>query len=158
MIDLAQILPNLYVGIDPQDLEDIQELRDRCRVTAVLNLQTDEDLRARGLDWPALEAAYELEGIEIYRVPMRDFDYDHQREQLPEAVKMLAKLLAEGHITYLHCNAGVGRSPLVAMAYLSWCCHLSHKEAIAYVQERRPCSPFEDLLETSHEKVCPRSG
>ena len=44
MIDYSQILPNLYVGTYPQKAEDIQELKDCCGVTAVLSLQTDEDL------------------------------------------------------------------------------------------------------------------
>jgi hypothetical protein len=120
MIDYNQILPNLYTGTHPETLEDIQELKDRCGITAVLNLKTDEDLRERGIDCSAMGESYRRLGIEVLRVPLRDFDIEHQRQHLPEAVKVLAGLLASGHVAYLRCNAGMGRSPLVAMAYLYW--------------------------------------
>jgi len=153
MINYDQILPNLYVGAYPETLEDIQELKDRYGVTAVLNLQTDEDLRERGIDWPAMEESYKRLGIKVHRVPMRDFDPEHQRQRLPEAVKVLAGLLASGHIAYLYCNAGAGRSPLVAMAYLYWCRKMGREQAIKHVQQRRYCSPYEDLLELSRRKA-----
>ena len=151
MINYDQILPNLYVGTYPENPEDIQELKDRSGVTAVLNLQTDEDLRERSIDWPEMEASYRRLGIEVHRVPLRDFDHEHQRQHLPEAVEVLAGLLVSGHVTYLHCNAGTGRSPLVAMAYLYWCRKMGREKAIKHVQERRYCSPYEDLLEVSRK-------
>jgi hypothetical protein len=152
MIDYNQILTNLYVGTYPQKSEDIQELKDCCGVTAVLNLQTDEDLHERGIDWSAMGQTYRKLGIEVHRVPLRDFGIEHQRQHLPEAVKVLAGLLASGHVTYLHCNAGTGRSPLVAMAYLHWCRNLGLKRAVQHVRERRTCAPYEDLLEVSLRK------
>ena len=151
MIDYDQILPNLYVGTYPEILEDIQELKDRCGVTAVLSLQSDEDLRDRGIDWPAMEQSYKKLGLEVQRVPLRDFDHEDQRQHLPEAVSALAGLLASGHIGYLHCNAGTGRSPLVAMAYLHWYGKLSFKQAIRHVRERRYCASYEDLLKVSRK-------
>lgn len=151
MTDYDQILPNLYVGTYPETLEDIQELKDRWGVTAVLNLQTNEDFRARGIDWPALEESYRRLGLEVTRVPMRDFDREDQQEHLSEAVKVLAGWLASGHVTYLHCNAGTGRSPLVAMAYLHWYGKLSFKQAIRHVRERRYCASYEDLLKVSRK-------
>lgn len=149
MIDYSKILPNLYVGTYPQKSEDIQELKDHCGVTALLSLQTDEDLRERGIVWPALEESYRKLGIEVRRVPMRDVDREHQRQHLPEAVKVLAELLACGHVAYLHCNAGAGRSPLVAMAYLHWCRKMGREQAIRHVRERRYCASYEDLLQVS---------
>jgi protein-tyrosine phosphatase len=149
MIDYDQVLPNLYVGTYPESLEDIKALKDRHGVTSVLNLQTDEDLQERRIDWLAMEESYRRLGIEVHRVPMRDFDREHQRQHLPEAVKVLAGLLASGHITYLHCNAGTGRSPLVAMAYLHWCRKMDREQAIRHVRERRYSAPYEDLLKVS---------
>ena len=148
MVDCDQILPDLYVGTYPQGFEDIQELKKRLRVSAVLNLQTDHDIRERGMDWKMLETHYRELDIEIHRVPMRDFDYDDQEEKLPEAVSVLSKLLTSGHVVYLHCNAGTGRSPLVAMAYLHWCRKMTLEEAVSYVKERRPSFPNEELLLT----------
>jgi hypothetical protein len=147
------IVPEFYVGSFPEGRGDIQRLHGRCGITAVLNLQSDEDLRERGLGWSSLERIYRDLGIEARRVPMRDFDYDDQRRALPQAVRVLVKLLACDHITYLHCNAGMGRSPLVAMAYLYWCRGISLWEAIRYVEIRRPCSPYDDLLEICRDDL-----
>ena len=149
MIHYNQILPELYVGTYPQDPMDIQLLKNRSRVTAVLNLQSDEDFEEREIDWPALEAVYQNLSIEVRRVPMRDFDHDDQAEKLAEAVEVLAALLDAGHTVYLHCNAGMGRSPLTAMAYLYWHRNISREDAISYVKMRRPCFPYEDLLEAA---------
>lgn len=153
MINYNQILPELYVGSCPQGFDDIKRLKSRCNITAVLNLQTDEDLWERGLDWPALKAHYRNLHIHTQRIPMRDFDYDDQRRVLPKAVSALDTLLASGHTTYLHCNAGLGRSPLVAMAYFYWSRNLSVEKAIEHVEERRPCSSYEDLLEVSRQDL-----
>ncbi|NIS68717.1 MAG: hypothetical protein GTO12_07100 [Proteobacteria bacterium] len=158
MIFFNQILPELYVGTYPENSKDIRKLSTFCGVTAVLNLQTNEDLREKGLDWLSLEGTYGEFSVEIQRVPMRDFDYEDQRRVLPDAVRTLAKLLTSGHTVYLHCNAGVGRSPLVAMAYLYWYRGLGLSEAIRYVQLRRPCSPYEDLLEVGRQDLLQNEG
>jgi protein-tyrosine phosphatase len=146
MIDYDPILANLYVGSCPKSLDDILLLKERIRVTAVLNLQTDEDLRQWSIHWPAMETFYHEVGIRVERAPMRDFDREHQRECLPRAVKILTELLTPGAVIYLHCTAGAGRSPLVAMAYLYWCGRMAQDEAIRHVHERRFCAPYEDLL------------
>ena len=153
MIDIDQILPNLYIGTYLKTPEDIQELKDTCGITAVLNLQTDEDLQEKGIHWPSMEGMYKKLGIEVHRVPMRDYDYDHQRDHLPEAVKALSGLLASGHVTYLHCNAGVSRAPLVAMAYLYWCRKMALEDAINRVWGSRSCSPYLELLEEAPENI-----
>jgi len=153
MISFSQILEDLYVGSYLENLEEIQRLKSYCGITAVLNLQADEDLEERRLDWPALETSYRDRGITALRVPMRDFDYHDQRRVLPHAVKALARLLALSHTVYLHCNMGQGRSPLVAMAYLYWCRCLSLEEAIGHVEERRPCSPMTELLEVARQDL-----
>jgi hypothetical protein len=152
-MNFNMILPDLFVGSFPEGRKDIERLQRTCGITAVLNLQSDEDLRERGLDWCFFERAYKVLKIDARRVSMRDFDYHNQRQVLPQAVRVLAQLLACGHITYLHCNAGMGRSPLVAMAYLYWCRGISLWEAIRYVEIRRPCSPYDDLLEICRDDL-----
>jgi protein-tyrosine phosphatase len=146
MIDYDQILPNLYVGSCPKSLDDIQLLKEQIRITAVLNLQTDEDFRQWSIHWPAMETFYHEMGMRVERAPMRDFDWENQRECLPRAVEILAELLSSGAVTYLHCTVGVGRSPLVAMAYLYWQGGMDRDGAIRHVHERRVCAPYEDLL------------
>ena len=156
-MNFNMILPDLFVGSFPEGRKDIDRLQRTCGVTAILSLQSDEDLQERGLDWRFLERTTKELGIDARRVPMRDFDYHNQRQVLPEAVRVLAQLLALGHITYLHCNAGMGRSPLVAMAYLYWCSGISLWEAIHYVEIRRPCSPYDELLEICRDDLLQNS-
>ena len=147
MQDYDCILPNLYVGVYPQGLKDIQDLKECCGITAVLNLQSDQDLSERKVDWPAMEGLYKKLGIEAHRVPMRDLDPHDQRGKLLEAVRILALLLNSNQVVYLHCNAGLSRSPLVAIAYLHWNRRLSREAAIKLVKGRRYCLPYEEILE-----------
>jgi len=152
-MSFSQILEELYVGSHPETLEDIESLKSSWVITAVLNLQTDEDLVERELDWSTLEAYYTDLDISTQRVQMRDFDYEDQRRNLPDAVKALARLLSSGQIVYLHCNAGQGRSPLVAMAYLYWCRGLGSQDAVKHFKERRACSPTTELLEVTRQDL-----
>jgi len=151
MMSFSQILEELYMGSHPETLEGIENLKSLCGITVVLNLQTAEDLVERGLDWSTLEACCTDLDISTQRIQMRDFDYEDQRRTLPDAVKTLARLLSSGQIVYLHCNAGQGRSPLVAMAYLYWCPGLSPQDAVMHVKERRACSPTTELLEVTRQ-------
>lgn len=45
-MDYAQILPELFVGSRPRDADDIDRLRGEADVTAVLDLQMDDDMPA----------------------------------------------------------------------------------------------------------------
>ena len=45
-MDYAQILSGLFIGSHPQTIDDVEQLRRESAITAVLNLQTDEDMRS----------------------------------------------------------------------------------------------------------------
>ena len=140
-VDNTQILPRLFLGSHPQTTDDIDRLRQAVGITAVLNLQTDDDMRGVKLVWEPLEAHYRTCGIELSRLPVRDFDPVDLREKLAECVRTLDRFLAASHSVYLHCTAGTGRSPTMAIAYLHWCRGWDLDGAVVYVKERRPCSP-----------------
>lgn len=145
-MEYDQIFPQLFIGSHPQSKDDIERLRQECGITAVLNLQTDEDMRWCDLDWESLEAHYRSCGIELARVPVRDFDPEELREKLPECVRALDGLLAAGHSVYLHCTAGASRSPTVAIAYLHRCRGWELEQAAVFVRQRRTCSPELDAI------------
>ena len=44
MIHYNAIQDDIFIGTCPQDSDDIDELREVLRITAVLNLQTDSDM------------------------------------------------------------------------------------------------------------------
>lgn len=144
-MDHTQILSQLFVGSHPQTIHDINKLQRESRITAVLNLQTDDDMCSANLTWEPLEAHYKLSGIELWRVPVKE-EPINLREKVPECARTLDWLLASGHTVYLHCTAGVGRSPTVAIAYLHWCLSWGLDAAVAYVKQLRQCSPHVDAI------------
>ncbi len=141
-MNLAQIAPNLLVGSCPQTDEDVERLRSDYGVTAVLNVQTDEDLEAWDIDWDDLQRAYEMAGIAVARVPVRDFDVEALRQRLPACVQTLKKLCEQEHVVYVHCSAGINRSPTTVIAYLHRCRGRELDDAHQYVLARRGCDPY----------------
>jgi protein-tyrosine phosphatase len=140
-MDYAQILPELFVGSCPRHADDIERPCREAAVTAVLSLQTDDDMRWLNVGWETLLARHEACGIEVRRVAVRDFDPVELRSKLPRCVRTLDGLLASGQVVYLHCTAGVNRSPTVAMAYLHRCRGWKLDEASTHLVERLWCSP-----------------
>ena len=145
-MDYHQILPKLFIGSYPESEKAIERLKREAGVTAVLNLQTDDDMRYFKLDWDLLLHHYKSCGIVLRRVPVRDFDAVDLQRKLPACVSTFNDLHESGHTVYLHCSAGAGRSPTVAIAYLFWRCGWGLDQAVAYVIECRPCSPNVDAI------------
>jgi hypothetical protein len=145
-MDYVEIFPDLYVGSFPRVPEDVARLSKQCGVTAVLNLQTDDDLAAFNVDWPALEEKYRSEGVELSRISVEDFNSQDLTAKLPECVRELDRLLSAGHTAYVHCTAGASRSPTVVIAYLHRQRGWPLARAIAYLKERRECSPDVDAI------------
>jgi protein-tyrosine phosphatase len=159
-MDYTEILPNLLVGSYPRKQEDIALLREGQGVTAVLNLQTDGDLAAFHVDWPALEQHYQSGGVELVRVCVEDFNSEDLTAKLPECVRELDRLLSAGRKVYLHCTAGASRSPTVAIAYLHRRRGWPLARALAYLKERRECSPDIEAISLAewtpgHERSSP---
>ncbi|HOM18403.1 MAG TPA: dual specificity protein phosphatase family protein [Thermoguttaceae bacterium] len=144
-MELTLILPRVYVGSCPVEPADIDQLKE-LGITAVFSLQTEEDFLFWGIDWPALESAYRKMDIELVRIPVQDFSPEDLREKLPACVAALEKLLQAGHTVFVHCSAGVNRSPSVVVAYLHWTQHMPLEEALEYVRQRRPCDPYADSI------------
>jgi protein-tyrosine phosphatase len=140
---VGRVLPNLVVGPDPWDVEAFRQLIAE-HVTAILNLQTDEDLEKRGTVWE--ENLVRLAGVDICRVPVRDFDEADLQRRLPRCVAELDRLLKARHTVYVHCSAGVSRSPTVVAAYLHRHSGMLLEEALASVQAVRYCSPNADVI------------
>jgi atypical dual specificity phosphatase len=150
-MDFDQILPQLFVGSCPIDPADIDLLKSHFGITAVLNLQTEEDFTYWGINWQEVEAAYHRSGIELRRVPVQDFNREDLRQRLPACVQALDELLRSGHTVYLHCTGGVNRSPSTAVAYLHWVQGMGFDEAANYVKERRACDPCVEAIRLATE-------
>lgn len=141
----AQILPRLFIGSHPRTIADIHRLRSEAGITAVLNIHTDDDMRSVRLDFPPLETYYKKCRIALRRTPMVE-EQTELRAKLCSAIQALSELLAEGHTVYLHCTAGIGRAPTVAIGYLHTCLGWDLDDAIAHVKLARQCAPHVEAL------------
>jgi protein-tyrosine phosphatase len=140
----APVTPELWVGPYPDDRADFDFLKSQG-ITAILSLQTPEDLPQREPGWE--ESAAQSASLAFKNVPVTDFDTLDLKYQLPKCVKALDDLLSAGHRVYLHCTAGVNRSPTVAAAYLHWCLDWPLEQALAHVKEVRNCVPLGDVIQ-----------
>ena len=116
---------------------DLARIRSDAKASAVLSLQHDDCLAYWGIDYARLQDRAAKLGLILDRCPIRDFDTADMRRQLPIAISALASLQANGHRTYVHCTAGLGRSPLVVLAYLILVQNLDPEEAISMILSSR---------------------
>jgi len=142
--DLSPYEPRLFVGPGPTGLDDIGVLAEHG-VTGLLSLQTDDDLGARGLRWSTLWQIYTARGITAERVPIRDFDRRDFARNIEAGLAALDPLLASCARVYLHCTAGLNRSPTLALAHLYRT--LGPERALAALMERHPDAvPYPETL------------
>lgn len=146
MINFDRITRTIFVGTYPQSPLDVDRLRDGPRITAVINLQSDMDIKSLRVNWSKLERHYSMREIAVYRHPIRDFDPVDLAGRMRDAVAQVGDLEAVGHRIYIHCTAGVGRAPAVAIGHLAWNLGWDLEEAYDFVRERRACDPYIDAI------------
>jgi len=138
--------PGLWVGSCPTGTESSRALA-AAGVGAVLCLQTDEDLRALGLRWEVIWGAHVAAGLIVERVPIRDFDKRDLSTRVEPALAALEGLAEGGRGVYVHCTAGLNRSPTIVIAALAARHGLSLDEAHARLMAAHPDAvPYVDAL------------
>ena len=137
----------LAVGSYPHAPEHMTQLAREHGISVVVCLQSDEDLRSRGLQWAILWQFYTRLGIRVSRVAIRDFDKKDLLANLDAAVAAVADGVEGGGKVYVHCTAGLNRSPTVIIGYLMKHRGLELSDAEAWVRERHDCVPYPDVLE-----------
>jgi protein-tyrosine phosphatase len=151
----ALIQPNLFVGPAPLDDDDFRELKE-LNITAILSLQTEDDDSAGAIENERNTAV--AVGMTFTNLPVTDFDRLEIARKLPECVDALDQILASGDILYLHCTAGVNRSPTVAAAYLHWSLRWPLEKALEHIETCRNCCPDEVAIRyASHMRDSPTS-
>lgn len=133
-----EITPQIVVGTCPMTADDLTRLREEADISAVLCLQHDECLAYWGIDYSRLRRRAVEMALTLIRCPIRDFDIPDMRRRLPLAVATLASLQMARHRTYVHCTAGLGRSPLTVLGYLTLVECLDAEEAISRILAGRP--------------------
>ncbi|KAG6758562.1 hypothetical protein POTOM_038921 [Populus tomentosa] len=136
------IRPDLIVGSCLQTPEDVDKLR-KIGVKTVFCLQQDPDLEYFGVDIGAIrDYAKACGDIQHLRAQIRDFDAFDLRIRLPAVVSKLHKAINQnGGVTYIHCTAGLGRAPAVALAYMFWVQGYKLNEAYDLLMSKRSSFP-----------------
>ena len=151
-----EVAERLIVGPCPASPEIIARLRGEHGVGALVSLQTDGDLERSGLSWPLLWRFLVARGITPVRVPIIDFDDRSLLGRIDEAADAVQHAHGRGDTVYLHCTAGVNRSPTVAIAWLVRHRGMSLDDAWEQVTTRRPCDPHRAVLERWSGSVAKR--
>ncbi len=136
---------HLAVGSYPHAPEHVLMLREHG-VRAVVCLQSDEDLARRGLHWPVMWQLYVSQKVRVKRVPIQDFEPRDLERHLDDAVSAIASAVDAGRKTYVHCNAGLNRSPSAVIAYVASARGLSIAAATRWLADRHECAPYPDVL------------
>lgn len=136
---------DIIVGSQPRTHDDIDHIVLNEKATTILNLQEDRDLHNWAVDLNHLSSRASHHGASILRTPATDFDEHSLRAVLPKAVAQLQNARSKGRV-YVHCTAGLGRSPAVAIAALYWFTDMQLDEAYGYLTSIRPCGPKREAI------------
>jgi predicted protein tyrosine phosphatase len=147
-LDWDEVRSDLVIGSCPLGADDLDRIRVRSGASALLSLQTDACRENLGIDYAAHRRRGAALGLVLENAPMRDFDPEDQRRRLPSAVHRLHGLLSVGHRVYVHCTAGVNRSPLTVLGYLTFVEGLETEAALDLIRgARRQADPYLDAHE-----------
>ncbi len=141
-----QVADGLYVGPCPHSPERIKALC-QAGIDGLVCVQTDGDLDDLGMTWPVMWRFLMAQGLACFRRPINDFDDKALKVGLTEAVDGVADLRNAGRNVYVHCTAGVNRSPTVAIGYLVRHCGMDLESAWQQVTTRRSCAPNRTVLQ-----------
>ncbi|KAL8171033.1 hypothetical protein V2J09_022837 [Rumex salicifolius] len=144
------IRPDLIVGSCLQVPEDVDKLRS-ISVKTVFCLQQDPDLEYFNVDIHSIRKyAQAYDDIEHIRAEVRDFDKHDLRMRLPAVIALLYKATKRnGGVAYIHCTAGLGRAPAVALTYMYWIQGYKLSEAHNLLQSKRPSFPKLDAIKSA---------
>lgn len=137
-LEWDEVTPTILVGSCPMKISDLEQIRNETGIDSLLSLQHDDCHTYWSIDFEGLKGAASKLGLRIKRVPIRDFDIQDMRRQLPCAIAALAELQTTCNRTLVHCTAGFGRAPLTVLGYLTLVEGLDPEQAIQLILRARP--------------------
>lgn len=144
-LKFSELDEHLVVGSGPTCADDVGALAD-LGITAVVSLQTDADLGERGLLWEIFWRLWVSRGVVATRVPIVDFDKRDLLRHLDTAVDAIDLHVRQGARVYVHCTAGLNRSPSAIIAWLMLHREMTLDAALGWLMERHEAIPFADVL------------
>lgn len=105
---------------------------------AVLNLQTKEDMGRYDIDWTVIKEQTSEFGIESFNFQIIDMNFFDFIKKAAEALKLLRNILKQYNSVYVHCTAGVFRSPQLVILYLVKFMNYNLNDAFALIKNKRP--------------------
>lgn len=140
-----QITSQIVVGSCPRSAADVDRMVDEAGISAIICLQSDACFEAMQIDWPVIRQQAIHREVIMTRVAVRDFDHNDQALMLPEAVRLLHLLVANGKRVYVHCTAGINRATLTTVGYLTFVKGRTLDSALHEVKTARPqAHPYVD--------------
>ena len=137
----------LFLGAMPTNAAEMQMLLS-TGIDSILTVQEEYEY---GESLPSMERFL------WRRLPIRDWNLGGLPtiDQLETGANLLHDWIDENdRIVYVHCFAGMGRSPLVCLAYLTKWMEMSLEEGLRFLRARRPqASPTLQQLEVLREML-----
>ena len=124
---MTQLTDYLYLGADPKD--NIRSLK-KLGITCIINCAVEIP--------PLTMISSDIDGMDYLKIGIEDYDdYDIKR-RANLASNLISKHRAMGGKTYVHCVAGVNRSPTICAWYMISELGMTSLESLVYISERRP--------------------
>jgi protein-tyrosine phosphatase len=114
---VSKVTESIYLGAYPKFEKEIAELKN-LGVKAVLSLQSKKDMRAFGINCQELSKVYEKYDIQAYNLEILDMKLKDFVNRSQRAVRLLRELIEDHGTVYVHCTAGIYRSPQLVALYL----------------------------------------
>ena len=111
---------NIFIGSYPIDDEDVRDMKN-IGITAVLNLQTQDDIAERGYSWTKMQQLYQNKGIKsAIHYSIDDYNEEEHVKKTFAAAQYLNDLVnSKNNKVFIHCSSGISRASTVALCYLA---------------------------------------
>ena len=125
------------VGSYPRSSADLEKLISH-KVTAIFSIQSERDYKKHGLTPHFLNLLCQESGLRYQRYSILDMNNDDFINKAEGGLKILRDMIKSGERVYVHCTAGIYRSPQMIALYLTIFDKYSLEEAVHFIKRNHP--------------------